>query len=164
MKLAAGVAPVPKMLAESLLLGLGTDGAASNNDLNMWEEMDTVAKLHKVFTGDPKVISAQEAFELATIRGAQAVHLDKEIGSLAKGKRADILVIDRDTLNQIPLYNLYSDLVYATKASDVETVIINGRVVMRNRRLLTLNEAVVKSDARAFRDRIIKSLGSTRTQ
>jgi 5-methylthioadenosine/S-adenosylhomocysteine deaminase len=164
MKLAAGVAPVPKMLAESLLLGLGTDGAASNNDLNMWEEMDTVAKLHKVFTGDPKVISAQEAFELATIRGAQAVHLDKEIGSLEKGKRADILVIDRDTLNQIPLYNLYSDLVYATKASDVETVIINGRLVMRNRRLLTLNEAVVKSDARAFRDRIIKSLGSTRTQ
>jgi 5-methylthioadenosine/S-adenosylhomocysteine deaminase len=126
--------------------------------------MDTVAKLHKVFTGDPKVISAQEAFELATIRGAQAVHLDKEIGSLEKGKRADILVIDRDTLNQIPLYNLYSDLVYATKASDVETVIINGRVVMRNRRLLTLNEAVVKNEARAFRDRIIKSLGTTRTQ
>jgi len=164
MKLAAGVAPVPKMLAESLLIGLGTDGAASNNDLNMWEEMDTVAKLHKVFTGDPKVISAQQAFELATIRGAQAVHLDKEIGSLEKGKRADILVIDRDTLNQIPLYNLYSDLVYATKASDVETVIINGRLVMRNRRLLTLNETAVKNDARAFRDRIIKSLGTTGTQ
>jgi len=164
MKLAAGVAPVPKMLAESLLIGLGTDGAASNNDLNMWEEMDTVAKLHKVFTGDPKVISAQQAFELATIRGAQAVHLEKEIGSLEKGKRADILVIDRDTLNQIPLYNLYSDLVYATKASDVETVIINGRLVMRNRRLLTLNEAAVKNDARAFRDRIIKSLGTTGTQ
>jgi 5-methylthioadenosine/S-adenosylhomocysteine deaminase len=164
MKLAAGVAPVPKMLAESLLIGLGTDGAASNNDLNMWEEMDTVAKLHKVFTGDPKVISAQQAFELATIRGAQAIHLDKEIGSLEKGKRADILVIDRDTLNQIPLYNLYSDLVYATKASDVETVIINGRLVMRNRRLLTLNETAVKNDARAFRDRIIKSLGTTGTQ
>ncbi|HET9711786.1 MAG TPA: amidohydrolase family protein, partial [Pyrinomonadaceae bacterium] len=161
---ASGVAPVPNMLAQGLLVGLGTDGAASNNDLNMWEEMDTVAKLHKVFTGDPKVISAQEAFELATIRGAQAVHLDKEIGSLEKGKRADILVIDRDTLNQIPLYNLYSDLVYATKASDVETVIINGRLVMRNRRLLTLNEAAVKNDARAFRDRIIKSLGTTGTQ
>ena len=161
MKLAAGVAPVPKMLAESLLIGLGTDGAASNNDLNMWEEMDTVAKLHKVFTGDPKVISAQQAFELATIRGAQAVHLEKEIGSLEKGKRADILVIDRDTLNQIPLYNLYSDLVYATKASDVETVIINGRLVMRNRRLLTLNETAVKADARTFRDKIIKSLSTT---
>ena len=164
MKLASGVAPVPKMLAEHLLVGLGTDGAASNNDLNMWEEMDTVAKLHKVFTGDPKVISAQEAFELATIRGAQALHMDKEIGSLETGKRADLLVIDRDTLNQIPLYNLYSDLVYATKASDVESVIINGRIVMRNRRLLTLNETAVKNDARAFRDRILKSLGTTGTQ
>jgi 5-methylthioadenosine/S-adenosylhomocysteine deaminase len=135
-----------------LFVGLGTDGAASNNDLNMWEEMDTVAKLHKVFSGDPKVISAQEAFELATIRGAQALHLEKEIGSLEKGKARRSAVIDRDTLNQIPLYNIYSDLVYATKASDVETVIINGRVVMRNRRLLTLNEATIKTDARAFRD------------
>ena len=161
MKLASGVAPVPRMLMEKLFIGLGTDGAASNNDLNMWEEMDTVAKLHKVFTGDPKVISAQEAFELATIRGAQALHLEKEIGSLETGKRADFLVIDRDTLNQIPLYNVYSDLVYATKAADVETVIINGRVVMRNRRLLTLNEATIKSDARTFRDKIIKSLMTT---
>jgi 5-methylthioadenosine/S-adenosylhomocysteine deaminase len=113
-----------------------------------------------VFSGDPKVISAQQAFELATIRGAQALHLEKEIGSLEKGKRADILIINRDTLNQIPLYNVYSDLVYATKASDVESVIINGRLVMRNRRLLTLNEEVVKTDARALRERIIKSLGT----
>jgi 5-methylthioadenosine/S-adenosylhomocysteine deaminase len=161
MKLASGVAPVPKMMAEDVLVGLGTDGAASNNDLNMWEEMDTVAKLHKVFTGDPKVISAQQAFELATIRGAQALHLEKEIGSLEKGKRADILIINRDTLNQIPLYNVYSDLVYATKASDVETVLINGRIVMRNRRLLTLNETAVKNEARAFREKIIKSLGTS---
>jgi 5-methylthioadenosine/S-adenosylhomocysteine deaminase len=158
MKLASGVAPVPKMMSENVLVGLGTDGAASNNDLNMWEEMDTVAKLHKVFSGDPKVISAKEAFELATIRGAHALHLENEIGSLEKGKRADLLIIDRDTLNQIPLYNVYSDLVYATKASDVETVIINGRIVMRNRRLLTLNETAVKNDARTFRDRIMKSL------
>jgi 5-methylthioadenosine/S-adenosylhomocysteine deaminase len=164
MKLASGVAPVPKMMTENVLVGLGTDGAASNNDLNMWEEMDTVAKLHKVFTGDPKVISAQQAFELATIRGAEALHLEKEIGSLETGKRADLLVIDRDTLNQIPLYNVYSDLVYATKASDVETVVINGRIVMRNRRLLTLNEAAIKTEARAYRDRIIKSLGTIGSQ
>lgn len=158
MKLASGVAPVPKMMAENVLVGLGTDGAASNNDLNMWEEMDTVAKLHKVFTGDPKVISAQQAFELATIRGAQALHLEKEIGSLEKGKRADILLINRDTLYQMPLHNVYSDLVYATKASDVASVIINGRIVMRDRRLLTLDEATVKRDARALREKIIKSL------
>lgn len=160
MKLAAGVAPVPKMMKEGVFVGLGTDGAASNNDLNMWEEMDTVAKLHKVFSGDPKIISAQEAFELATIRGAQALHLEKEIGSLEPGKRADLLIIERDELNQIPLYNIYSDLVYATKASDVQTVIINGRVVMQNRRLLTLNETAIKRDASVFREKIIKSLGS----
>jgi 5-methylthioadenosine/S-adenosylhomocysteine deaminase len=164
MKLASGVAPIPKMLTEKLFVGLGTDGAASNNDLNMWEEMDTVAKLHKVFSGDPKVISAQEAFELATIRGAEALHLEKEIGSLETGKRADLLVIDRDTLNQIPLYNVYSDLVYATKAADVESVIINGRIVMRNRRLLTLDEVSIKTAARAYRDKIIKSLGASGTQ
>ncbi|MGI8735611.1 MAG: amidohydrolase family protein [Pyrinomonadaceae bacterium] len=158
MKLAAGVAPVPQMLKEGLRLGLGTDGAASNNDLSMWEEMDSAAKLHKVFSGDPKVMSAQEAFELATIRGAAALHLEKEIGSLEVGKRADIVIVEADSLNQIPSYNLYSDLVYATKAADVETVIINGRIVMRDDRLLTLNEAAIKASARVFRERILKSL------
>jgi 5-methylthioadenosine/S-adenosylhomocysteine deaminase len=158
MKLASGVAPVPKMLSDGLFVGLGTDGAASNNDLNMWEEMDTVAKLHKVFSGDPKIISALQAFELATIRGAQALHLEKEIGSLETGKRADLLLIERDSLNQTPMYNLYSDLVYATKANDVQTVIINGRIVMRDRKLLTLDEPSIKKDAIVFRERIIKSL------
>jgi 5-methylthioadenosine/S-adenosylhomocysteine deaminase len=160
MKLASGVAPVPKMLSEGILLGLGTDGAASNNDLNLWEEMDTAAKLHKVFSGDPKVLTAQQAFELATIRGAEALHLEKETGSLEMGKRADLVIVERDALNQIPLYNLYSDLVYATKASDVQTVVINGRIVMRDRRLLTLNEAEIRQNASVFRDRIIKSLAS----
>jgi 5-methylthioadenosine/S-adenosylhomocysteine deaminase len=160
MKLASGVAPVPKMLKEGLKVGLGTDGAASNNDLSMWEEMDTVAKLHKVFTGDPKVISAEEAFELATIRGAQALHLDKDIGSIEIGKRADLVLVERDALNQIPLYNVYSDLVYATKASDVQTVIINGRIVMRDRRLLTLDEVAIKDKARVFREQVIKSLSN----
>ncbi|HEX9629032.1 MAG TPA: amidohydrolase family protein, partial [Pyrinomonadaceae bacterium] len=160
MKLADGVAPVPKMMQEGLRVGLGTDGAASNNDLSMWEEMDTAAKLHKVFSGDPKVLSAQEAFELATIRGAQALHLESEIGSIEKGKRADLVIVERDSLNQIPLYNVYSDLVYATKANDVETVIINGRIVMRDRRLLTLNEQEIKASARRFRDQVARSLGT----
>ena len=160
MKLASGVAPVPKMMDAGVMVGLGTDGAASNNDLNMWEEMDTVAKLHKVFSGDPKLISAQQAFEFATIRGAQALHLESQIGSIEVGKRADILLITRDSLNQIPLYNIYSDLVYATKGFDVETVIINGRVVMRDRRLLTLNEAEIKKDAGTLREKVIKSLAT----
>src|SRR5437773_2267970 len=159
MKLASGVAPVPEMLKEDLPVGLGTDGAASNNDLNLWEEMDTAAKLHKLISRDPKVVSAQEAFEMATIRGARALHLDNEIGSIEKGKRADLVIVDLDALNQTPYYNIYSDLVYATKAGDVRTVIIEGRVIMRDRRLLTLNEEAIKVDARRYRERIIRSVG-----
>lgn len=159
MKLASGTAPVPQMLKENLPVGLGTDGAASNNDLNLWEEMDTAAKLHKLISNDPKVVSAEEAFEMATIRGARALHLDKEIGSIEKGKRADLVIVDLDDLNQTPWYNIYSDLVYATKADDVRTVIIEGRVVLRDRRLLTLNEETIKADARRYRERIVQSVG-----
>lgn len=159
MKLASGVAPVPEMLKENLPVGLGTDGAASNNDLNLWEEMDTAAKLHKLISNDPKVVSAEEAFEMATIRGARALHMDKEIGSIEKGKRADLVIVDLDDLNQTPYYNIYSDLVYATKSDDVRTVIIEGRVVMRDRRLLTLNEQTIKTDAHRYREQIIRSVG-----
>jgi len=158
MKLAAGVARVPQMLRADVALGLGTDGAASNNDLNMWEEMDTAAKLHKVTTGDPRVVSAREALEMATIRGARALHLERETGSLERGKRADVIIVDLDDLSQTPLYNVYSHLVYATKADDVRTVVIEGRVVMRDRRLLTLDEETIKRDARAYRQRISQSL------
>src|SRR6202008_2148384 len=159
MKLASGVAPVPEMLKNDLPVGLGTDGAASNNDLDLWEEMDTAAKLHKVFAKDPKVVSAQEAFEMATIRGARALHLEKEIGSIEKGKRADLVIVDLDDLNQTPYYNIYSDLVYSAKAGDVRTVIIEGRVVMRDRRLLTLNEESIKAEARRYREKIVRSVG-----
>jgi 5-methylthioadenosine/S-adenosylhomocysteine deaminase len=159
MKLASGTAPVPEMLRENLPVGLGTDGAASNNDLNLWEEMDTAAKLHKLISNDPKVVSAQDAFEMATIRGARAMHLENQIGSLEKGKRADVVIVDLDALNQTPFYNIYSDLVYATKAGDVRTVVIEGRVVMRDRRLLTLNEETIKVDARRYREKIVQSIG-----
>lgn len=158
MKLAAGVAPVPYMLAIDAAVGLGTDGAASNNDLDLWEEMDTAAKLHKVNTGDPKVVSAQQAFEMGTIRGARALHLEKIIGSLEVGKRADIVIVDFNTLHQTPFYNVYSHLVYATKASDVQTVFINGKLVMYNKNLLTLKENVIKRDANVFRQKITNSL------
>jgi 5-methylthioadenosine/S-adenosylhomocysteine deaminase len=158
MKLASGVAPVPRMLADDMSVGIGTDGAASNNDLNIWEEMDTAAKLHKVFSGDPKVVTALEAFEMATIRGARALHMERSIGSLETGKRADLVIVDLDSLNQTPAYNIYSDLVYATKAGDVRTVIVEGRVIMRDRRLLTLDEDDIKARARVFRTRIIQSL------
>jgi len=160
MKLASGVAPVPAMLAKDIAVGIGTDGAASNNDLNMWEEMDTAAKLHKLYSNDPKTLPAEAVFEMATIRGARALHLDEITGSLESGKRADIVIVDMDSLHQTPFFNVYSHLVYATKSTDVRTVIINGRVVMLDRRLLTLNERAIKIDANAYRDKIIKSLGN----
>ncbi len=158
MKLAAGAAPVPQMLKTGVAVGLGTDGAASNNDLNLWEEMDTGAKLHKLTSKDPTVINAREALEMATIRGARAIHQDKEIGSLETGKRADLIIVDVTASHQTPMYNVYSQLVYATKASDVETVMINGKVVMQNRRVLTIDERSVRAKANEYRDRIRKSL------
>jgi len=160
MKLASGVAPVPQMLAKDLAVGLGTDGAASNNDLDMWEEIDTAAKLHKLTTGDPKVLPAEQAFAMATIGGARALHIDRITGSLEAGKRADIVIVDFDNLNQTPFYNVYSHLVYATKAADVRTVVINGRIVMLDRRLLTLNEPAIKRDANLYRRKIINSLSA----
>lgn len=158
MKLAAGVAPVPWMLQKDIAVGLGTDGAASNNDLSLWEEMDTAAKLHKLHLGDPKVVSAEQVFEMATIRGARALHLADRIGSIEVGKLADVAIVDLEGLHQTPLYNIYSHLVYATKASDVHSVIINGRIVMLSRRLLTLNENAIKKDAIRYRDKIVASL------
>jgi 5-methylthioadenosine/S-adenosylhomocysteine deaminase len=158
MKLASGVAPLPQMMRAGVAVGLGTDGAASNNDLDMWEEMDTAAKLHKLTTGDPKTLTAAEAFALATINGARSLHMDSDIGSLETGKRADIVVVDLDALNQTPRYNIYSHLVYATKAADVLTVVIEGRILMRDRRLLTLNEALIKQKARLLRERVTESL------
>ncbi|HEV3467792.1 MAG TPA: amidohydrolase [Pyrinomonadaceae bacterium] len=158
MKLASGVAPVPQMLRAGVALGLGTDGAASNNDLSMWEAMDAAAKLHKLTSNDPRVVPAEDALAMATIGGARALHMERDIGSIEAGKRADLVVVDLDELHQTPRYNIYSHLVYATKASDVRTVVIEGRVVMRDRRLLTLNEALVKRQARDFRARIERSL------
>jgi len=158
MKLAAGTAPVPSMLRKNLNVGLGTDGAASNNDLSMWEEMDTAAKLHKLTSGDPKMLSAEQAFSMATIGGARALHIGDITGSIEAGKRADIAIVDLDSLHQTPMFNIYSHLVYATKADDVRSVIINGRVVMLDRRLLTLNESVIKRDANTYRQKIINSL------
>ena len=154
MKLASGTSPAPRMLKAGIAVGLGTDGAASNNDLNLWEEMDTAAKLHKLIARDPRVLSAREALELATIGGARALHMEKEIGSLEAGKRADIIIIGLDRPHQAPAYNIYSQLVYATKASDVESVIINGQIVMRDCRVLTLNEPEVGAKAREYRNKI----------
>jgi 5-methylthioadenosine/S-adenosylhomocysteine deaminase len=158
MKLASGAAPIPQMLKSSLRVGLGTDGAASNNDLNMWEEMDTAAKLHKLVTMSPTVVTAGQSLEMATIGGARALHMEREIGSLETGKRADLIVVDLGALHLTPMYNVISHLVYAAKASDVTDTVVNGRLLMRNRRLLTLNEEAVKAAARQYQKQVSASL------
>lgn len=158
MKLAAGVAPVPRMLRAGIAVGLGTDSAASNNVLNLWEEIDTAAKLHKLMAKDASVLTAREALEMATIRGARAIHRDRDIGSLEAGKLADLIVVRMDQPHQTPLYNVFSQLVYATKFSDVETVLIHGKVVMDKRRVLTIDEPAVLAKAREYAAKIRKGM------
>jgi 5-methylthioadenosine/S-adenosylhomocysteine deaminase len=155
MKVAAGVAPVPAMLDAGVAVGLGTDGAASNNDLDLWEEIDTVAKLHKVAQLDPTLVDARQALRMATIDGARALNLEGEIGSLEVGKRADLIVVRTDGFHQQPHYSPYSLLTYSTKSSDVETVIVEGRVVVEGGRVLTLDPDEIRARVAAYRDRII---------
>jgi 5-methylthioadenosine/S-adenosylhomocysteine deaminase len=139
MKLAAGVAPVPQMLKQGITVGLGTDGSASNNALDMFREMDTSAKIHKVTLLDPTVMSAQTVVRMATIGGARVLGLDSLIGSIEVGKQADIIIVDMNQPHLTPLYNPYSQLVYAARGADVITSIIHGKIVMENRRLLTID-------------------------
>lgn len=163
MKLASGIAPVIQYLASGVATGLGTDGpAGSNNDLNLFEEMDLAAKLQKVHTGDPTAVSAREAFEMATIRGAEAVHLSKEIGSIEPGKRADLAFVRFTEPHGQPMFNVYSQLVYALKGSDVRHVVVNGRVVVRDRQVLTVNEAAVLKAAGVWKEKISASLAIPR--
>lgn len=154
MKIAAGIAPVPRLLAAGVDVGLGTDGAASNNDLDLWSEMDTAAKLHKVANHDPTVLPAETVLRMATQGGADALGLGKLVGSVEVGKRADLIVVRTDGLHQTPWYDPYSLLVYSTHASDVETVVIDGRIVVRDGRVLTVDEAAVRSKAAEYRDKI----------
>ncbi len=148
MKLASGAAPVTRSLAAGLIVGLGTDGAASNNDLDMFEAMRQAAFLHKLSEGDPTAASAQTVLEMATIGGAAALGMAGRLGSLEPGKLADLIVVSMDSARQTPMYNPVSHLVYASRGDDVRTTIVNGRVLMRDRRVLTLNAAAVLADAR----------------
>ncbi len=160
MMLASGVSPIPELRAAGVAVGLGTDGpAGSNNDLDLMEEMDLAAKLAKITKMDPLALNAKAVVEMATIDGAKALHLEKEIGSLEKGKKADLILISLDEPNAVPMYDIYAQLAYALKASDVETVVIGGHVVMRERKLLTVNEEEAIVKAREYRKRIASSLG-----
>jgi 5-methylthioadenosine/S-adenosylhomocysteine deaminase len=159
MMLASGVAPVPAMLAAGIRLGLGTDGpAGSGNDLDMMEEMDLAAKLQKVSRLDPRALTAWQALEMATIGGARALHMEEQIGSLEAGKQADIILLSTDAAHAVPAYDVAGAIVYSMKASDVETVIVAGRVVMEGRRVLTLDPPAIIAKAREYAERVKKSL------
>ena len=154
MKLASGTAPVPAYLAADAALGLGTDGAASNNDLDMFEAMRMASLLHKLQTGDPRAVSARTALEMATIGGARALGMESRIGSLEPGKRADVILVDVSGARQTPMYDPVSHLVYVVRGGDVRTTIVNGRVLMKDRRVSTLSEADVIRDARTWAGKV----------
>jgi 5-methylthioadenosine/S-adenosylhomocysteine deaminase len=159
MKLASGVAPVVRILSLGIAMGLGTDGVAgSNNDHDILEEMDLAAKLQKVTTFDPQALPAETAFAMATITGARALHLESMIGSIEKGKRADVITIRLDQPHAVPMYNVYSQLVYALKASDVSDVMVNGRVIVRDKKVATIDPGPVMEKAAEYQERVKKSL------
>src|SRR5450755_1084828 len=159
MMLASGVSPVPELRAAGVAVGLGTDGpAGSNNDLDLMEEMDLAAKLQKITKSDPLALGAKAVVEMATIDGARALHMEKEIGSLEPGKKADVIVIGLNEPNAVPMYDIYAQLAYALKGSDVQTVVIGGRVVMRDRQLLTVKENEVLAQGREYKKKVEASL------
>src|SRR5215203_376763 len=154
MKLASGTAPVTKYLKAGMAVGLGTDGAASNNDLDMFEAMRETAFLHKLTSNDPRAIPAATALAMATIEGARVLGMDGQIGSLEAGKRADLIVVSMAGARQTPMYDPLSHLVYVSRGSDVVTTIVNGKMLMRDRQVLTLNEAEVIAEANAMAARV----------
>jgi 5-methylthioadenosine/S-adenosylhomocysteine deaminase len=159
MKLGSGVAPVVRMLALGLHVGLGPDGpAGSNNALDMFEEMDLAAKLQKVTTLDPRSLPAGAVLDMATIGGARALGMEKEIGSLETGKRADMITVRLDRPNAVPVYDAVSQMVYALKADDVRDVMVNGKPVVRDAKILTLDQTQILAKAAEYGDRIKASL------
>ena len=159
MKLASGIAPVPEMLAAGLTVGLGTDGSASNNNVDMFGEMNSAAKLHKVKALDPTVMPADTVLEMATMGGAKVLGAEAEIGSLEPGKKADLIVLDLNQPHLTPLYNIPSHMVYAARGADVVHSVINGRIVMKDRSLTTLDESAILSKIADLAERIKKIRG-----
>jgi 5-methylthioadenosine/S-adenosylhomocysteine deaminase len=154
MKLASGTAPVPAYLKADVAIGLGTDGAASNNDLDMFEAMRVAALLHKHANADPRALSARSALEMATIRGARALGMDKRIGSLEPRKQADLITVSTSGARQTPMYDAVSHLVYVIHGDDVQNTIVNGQVLMRDRKVLTLDEKAVLAEGRGWIEKV----------
>jgi 5-methylthioadenosine/S-adenosylhomocysteine deaminase len=139
MKLSSGVAMISDMIKIGLKMGIGTDGCASNNNLDLFEEMDTAAKMAKVFTLDPTHLDAGSVLKMATSWGARVMGLEKEIGTIEKGKKADIIIVDLESPHMVPLYNPVSQIVYSASGADVKDVIVNGRILMKDRVFQTLD-------------------------
>ena len=154
MKISSGAAPIPELLEENVKIGLGTDGAASNNNLSMIQEMNTMAMLHKFNKMDPTVISAKEIVKTATIGSAKVIGKDDEIGSLEVGKKADIILIDITKSNVVPIYKIYSAIVYSMLGNEVTDVIINGKIIMRNNKIHTIDEVKVKNQVSKMAENI----------
>lgn len=158
LKTAAGISPVPQMLKQGVRIGLGTDGAASNNDLNMWEEIRLAALLHKGVQYDATVIPAEVALHMATSGGAEAVGLDHLVGDISVGKRADLIQVDLSGPHMTPLYNVISHLVYAVSRSDVVTTIVDGNILMEDGKVLTLDAEKIRQKANEIAARITQAL------
>ncbi len=161
MKLSSGMAPIHRAVEKGVPVGLGTDGAASNNNLDMIEEMRTAALLAKVATNEPHALDARTVLEMATTGNARAIGLEKEIGNLREGKRADMAILDMEQPHLIPLYDSVSHLVYAARGSDVRDVFVGGRRVVANRRITTIDETALRQEVRLFSRRIAHSTGRT---
>jgi 5-methylthioadenosine/S-adenosylhomocysteine deaminase len=150
MKLASGTAPVTGYLRAGVPLGLGTDGAASNNDLDMFEAMRIASFLAKLQTVDPRVVPAATALDMGTMGGARSIGMERQIGSIEPKKRADLIVVSMRAPRQTPMYEPVSHLVYVTRGDDVLDTIVNGKILMKDRKVLTLDADAVLKDARAM--------------
>ena len=158
MKIASGIAPIADMLAAGVRVGLGTDGAASNNDLDMWEEMRLASLLQKVDRMDPEVLPAETVLRMATSGGAMAIGLGDTIGSLEPGKRADLIQVAFDDVHHVPTYDVVSHLVYVNDEQDVASTIVDGKVLMEDGRMLTIDTARVREEAAALAAAIARQL------
>lgn len=157
LKLASGIAPVPKMIEKGVTVGVGTDGTASNDDLDIIGEISTAAKLHKGYNLNPTLLNARQALAMATREGAKAIRLYDKLGSLEKGKLADLIIIDINQPHLQPLFDPYTQIVYSAKGADTDTVIVGGKILMRNREVLTIEKSRVVDTAKRWRDIITKA-------
>ena len=156
LKLASGVAPVPKMIEKGIIVGIGTDGTASNDDLDIIGEISTAAKLHKGYNLDPTVLNARQALKMATIEGAKAIRKEDKLGSLEIGKNADIVLIDVEDPHLQPLFDPYTQIVYSSNGKDVDTVITNGEIKVLNKKVLVLDKDELIEKANYWKNKVLE--------